>query len=63
MNLKTLKDNNAQHVGDGAYAFIYYGSVVVATERENGWHWVSLEPQAIREVARMADFEIKEVKK
>lgn len=45
---------NNTHLGDGAYAWFDGFQIFIGAERENGWHYVALEPSALAALNRYA---------
>lgn len=47
MNTKELREkyNNTSYLGDGLYVKFDGYQIILTTERENGTHWVALEPK------------------
>ncbi len=40
-------DKPKTYIGDGVYAFFDEFSILLATDRSNGVHWLALEPQVL----------------
>jgi len=54
MTRQQLQDNGAEHIGDGVYAYWNGYACIVATERENGWHWMEIDPSALAVLQTLA---------